>query len=214
MPLSIPSPRLSVFLRRFFSPSRHWFGGLTLTFGLVLAAPTFADQADSHDALVEQLIQQQHASPLVADCAAHAAYVVPTSPVYDHVEFLNTAFDDQHATVEPWNQPFDTHKQRITVETLVSVSGLGYRKSNGERSQPDLLKLRCGYVADKLLAFGYNEPESTADVPLAPAPGRHGRARRGNASSRHHAARTGQHATARASVPHGAAARKKPHNRN
>ncbi|MCY0387766.1 hypothetical protein OVY01_11080 [Robbsia sp. Bb-Pol-6] len=213
MPLSISAPFLCAFLRRIVSPSHRWLTGLTLTFGLVCAAPAFADQADSHDALVEQLVQQQHASPLVADCAAHAAYVVPTSPVYDHVAFLNTAFDAQHATVEPWNQPFDNHKQRITVDTLVSVSGLGYRKSTSDGRQPDLLTFRCGYVADKLLAFGYNEPESTADVPLAPPPGRHASARRGG-GSRHHATRPGRRATAGAGSSRGAATHKKRHGRN
>jgi hypothetical protein len=60
---------------------------------------------------------------------------------------------------------------------MVSVSGLGYRQNASAGSQPDLLTFRCGYVADKLLAFGYNEP----DVPASP----HASSRRGN--SRHHA---------------------------
>lgn len=211
MPLPIPAPAYFSSPRRFASP-RRWFRRLVLALALPVAfvAPAFADQSDSHDALVEQLVQEQHASPLVADCAAHAAFVVPTSPAYDHVEFLNTAFDAQHATVEPWNQPFDDRKQRITVDTLVSVNGLGYRKGNGERGQPDLLKFRCGYVADKLLAFGYNEPPSSADAPLAPAPGRH--ARRGAGARRHTAAasrRPSSSSSARA--PRHAATRKTRH---
>lgn len=125
-----------------------------------ITLPAHADPIDSHAELVQQLIEQQHALPLAADCAAHAAFVVPTSPYYDHVEFLANALDEQHASVEPWGQPFDNQKQRITVDTVVTVSGLGYRKGAAESAQPDLLTLRCGYVADKLLAFGYNEPEA------------------------------------------------------
>jgi len=140
----------------------------------------FTEQLDSHTALVQQLIDKQHAQPLVADCAAHAAFVVPTSPVYDHVEFLPTSLDAQHASAEPWNQPFDDGKQHITVDTLVLVNGLGYRKNAGEDSQPDLLKFRCGYIADKLLAFAYNEPDLHM-IPHneggTPRRGRHGVAR-------------------------------------
>ena len=163
----------------------------TLTALLPVALPISVAHADplvDHDAMVQQLIQQQHASPLVADCAAHAAFVVPTSRLYDHVEFLPAELDDQHATIEPWNQPFDDRKQRVNVETLVQVSGLGYRKEAGEAGQPDLLHFRCGYVQDKLLAFGYNEPPQ-ATPPVTERVSRtrggarhavHGRAARGN----------------------------------
>lgn len=153
-------------------------------------APGPADSAAAHDTLVQQLIQQQHAAPLVADCAAHAAFVVPTSPIYDHVEFLPSAVDAQHASVEPWNQPFDDGKQRITVDTLVLVSGLGYRKDADKSRDPDLLKFRCGYVADKLLAFSYNEPYVYVKPHYEGGGGsRHGR----HATRGHHAASTSHH---------------------
>lgn len=169
----------------------------------------FTEQLDSHAALVQQLIDKQHAQPLVADCAAHAAFVVPTSPIYDHVEFLPTSLDAQHASAEPWNQPFADGKQHITVDTLVLVNGLGYRKKAGEDSQPDLLKFRCGYVADKLLAFAYNEP----DLHMVPhnegGSSRHGR--RGASHGRHtthggktvrHGGHTTSHGTAHGTSAH------------
>jgi hypothetical protein len=169
-----------------------------------------ADSAAAHDTLVQQLIQQQHAAPLVADCAAHAGFVVPTSPIYDHVEFLPSAVDAQHASVEPWNQPFDDGKQRITVDTLVLVSGLGYRKGADQSKDPDLLKFRCGYVADKLLAFSYNEPYVYVKPHDEGGGSRHGRhATRGHhaaSASRHGAHPTHGHTTAPGhhATPHGA----------
>ena len=216
MPFSITVPAFTVLAaatRRVLSPHRLGRLALSLTIGLsasfalstsVLADDAVgpADSAAAHDTLVQQLIQQQHAAPLVADCAAHAAFVVPTSPIYDHVEFLPSAVDAQHASVEPWNQPFDDGKQRITVDTLVLVSGLGYRKGAGQSQDPDLLKFRCGYVADKLLAFSYNEPfvyvkphyegggssRRSAHGHHAVAGNRHGaRAVHGRATAGHHA---------------------------
>jgi hypothetical protein len=163
-----------------------------------------ADPLVDHDAMVQQLIQQQHANPLVADCAAHAAFVVPTSRLYDHVEFLPAELDEQHATTEPWNQPFDDRKQRVNVETMVQVSGLGYRKDAGDAGQPDLLHFRCGYVQDKLLAFGYNEPpQATPPVTEHASRSRggarhavHGRTTRGNGR---HATKGATRSTAKAS---------------
>jgi len=170
-----------------------------------------ADSTATHDTLVQQLIQQQHAAPLVADCAAHAAFVVPTSPIYDHVEFLPSAVDSQHASVEPWGQPFDDGKQRITVDTLVLVSGLGYRKGADQSKDPDLLKFRCGYVADKLLAFSYNEPY----VYVKPH-NEGGGSRRGRHTTRGHHAMAAGHHVAHHAAPHGvghkAPAKHKPAN--
>lgn len=170
-------------------PVRLLTGSITvLVPALLPLTAAHADAIVDHDAMVQQLIDQQHANPLVADCAAHAAFVVPTSRLYDHVEFLPAELDAQHASTEPWNQPFDDRKQRVNVETMVQVSGLGYRKDASEASQPDLLHFRCGYVQDKLLAFGYNEPpQSTPPVTETVSRGRggarhaaHGRTTRGN----------------------------------
>lgn len=162
--------------------------------------PAHADAIDSHDELVQQLIEQQHAVPMAADCAAHAAFVVPTSPYYDHVEFLSNALDEQHATVESWGQPFDDQKQRITVDTVVTISGLGYRKGAADGAQPDLLTMRCGYVADKLLAFGYNEPAAPVvrRVTGARANSRH--AARGRHGAHSTSTGTGKKATTRKST--------------
>jgi hypothetical protein len=191
MPLSNVFPRFTALMRRLRPHRPNGFRRAFTSVAAIAAVATvgtsallsplaLADQVDNnHDALVKQFIQQQHASPLAADCAAHAAFVVPTSPDYDHVAFLSTALDSQHANIEPWGKPFNNHKQRITVDNIVTVNGLGYRKNAGERTQPDLLELRCGYVADKLLAFSYKEAE-VGGPPAAAAPAvRSSRAERG-----------------------------------
>jgi len=120
------------------------------------AASAQADQLEQHDSLVEKYITEQHASPLVADCAAHAVFVVSTSSFYDHADFADDALDDQHATVQPWNDAFDNGKQRIKVDTIVTVDGLGFRKSG--HGEQDPLKFKCGFFDNKLLAFSYNDP--------------------------------------------------------
>lgn len=126
--------------------------------GLVFAfAPAaHADQLDQHNNLVNTFITQMHADPLVADCAAHGDFVANTSPALARVEFPPTAFDSAHATVTPWNDSFDEGKQRVKVDTIVTVDGIGIPQ-NSDRSPYDL-KFRCGYVGNRMLAFSWNDP--------------------------------------------------------
>ncbi|BBO60008.1 BspC domain-containing protein [Mycoavidus sp. B2-EB] len=124
---------------------------------LLLPLPSHAGRRDEHLDLVKQFITQQQATPLVADCAAHASFVVTTLPLYTRIEFPDGALDNGQASLLPWHQPFNNKKQRVKVDTIVSISGVGYRKA--ERSKPDVLEFRCGYLANQLLAFDYNEPK-------------------------------------------------------
>lgn len=140
--------------RRFFSNvpahvARYFFAGLAAA---SLAA--HADQLQQHQQLVETYIQQQHADPLVADCAAHANFVVSTVPGYDSVSYADDAFDADHAHIEPWQKPFDDGKQKIEVATVVTLDGIGHRP-NG---RTDVLHIRCGYNEGRLMAFGYTSP--------------------------------------------------------
>jgi len=148
------------------------FGTLSQILLILLAAPAHADQLGEHDSLVEKYITEQHASPLVADCAAHAVFVVSTSSFYDHADFADDALDDQHATVQPWNDAFDNSKQRIKVDTIVTVDGLGFRKTG--HGEQDPLKFKCGFFDNKLLAFSYNDPVPAA-VATSPHSKRHGK---------------------------------------
>jgi hypothetical protein len=154
----------------------------TVVAGLVLtlSAPAFADQLEQHNGLVNKFINEMHADPLVADCAAHGDFVASTSTAFDHVEFPPSSFDSAHSSVTPWNDSFDEGKQRVKVENIVTVEGLGIRQ-NGD-SDPAALKFRCGYVGPQMLAFSWNDP-----VPPA-------RARSGEpgTSSKHKAAK-GKH---------------------
>ncbi|MFM0627977.1 BspC domain-containing protein [Paraburkholderia xenovorans] len=123
---------------------------------LICSAPAFADQLEQHNDLVNKFVNDMHADPLVADCAAHGNFVASTSTAFDHVEFPPSSFDSAHASVTPWNDSFDEGKQRVKVDNIVTVEGLGIRQSGG--GDPADLKFRCGYVGAQMLAFSWNDP--------------------------------------------------------
>ncbi|WP_323121578.1 BspC domain-containing protein [Burkholderia alba] len=122
---------------------------------LVCSAPAFADLLDQRAKLVNKFVNEMHADPLVADCAAHGNFIAGTSTAFDHVEFPPSAFDPSSAAITPWNDSFDQGKQRVKVDNIVTVEGLGIR-NNG--SDPAHLKFRCGYVGTQMLAFSWNDP--------------------------------------------------------
>lgn len=148
---------------------------------MLIAAPAAqADQLDRHNDLVTQFVTQMHADPLVADCAAHGDFVANTSAALDHVEFPPSSFDTAHASVTPWNDSFDEGKQRVKVDTIVTVDGIGIPKESG--NSPYDLKFRCGYVGQQMLAFSWNDPvpparahseRSTASTGTAHVKGKH-----------------------------------------
>lgn len=123
---------------------------------LTYAAPAFADQLEQHNDLVNRFVTQMHADPLVADCAAHGDFVASTSTAFDHVEFPSSSFDSAHSSVTPWNDSFDEGKQRVKVDSIVTVEGVGVRQNNS--GEPADLKFRCGYVGSQMLAFSWNDP--------------------------------------------------------
>ncbi|MEA3129464.1 MAG: hypothetical protein QOF46_1259 [Paraburkholderia sp.] len=123
---------------------------------LICTAPAYADQLEQHNDLVNKFVNDMHADPLVADCAAHGDFVASTSTVFDHVEFPPSSFDNAHASVTPWNDSFDEGKQRVKVDNIVTVEGLGMRQSGD--GDPADLKFRCGYVGTQMLAFSWNDP--------------------------------------------------------
>jgi hypothetical protein len=141
-------------------PRRFFIGALSSLILVIAPAASHADQLEEHDSLVQKYVTDQHASPLVAECAAHAVFVVSTSNYYDHADFSDGSLDGQHATVQPWNEPFDNGKQRIKVDTVVTVTGQGVRKAG--QGSPDALTFKCGFLEDKLLAFSYNDPQAAA----------------------------------------------------
>ncbi|WP_207001156.1 BspC domain-containing protein [Trinickia mobilis] len=133
---------------------------------LALATPAFADLVDQRNEMINKYITDMHADPLVADCAAHGNFVASTSSAIDHVEFSPESFDSEHATITPWNDSFDEGKQRVKVDNIVTVEGLGYPH---DASQPPInLKFRCGYVGTQMLAFSWNDPVPPATRAKAP----------------------------------------------
>ena len=153
---------------------------------VVCSATAFADTLDERNELVNHFVTDFNANPLIADCAAHGSFVASTSTAFDHVEFPASSFDSAHGSIVPWNDAFDEHKQRIKVDNVVTVEGLGMTKDGG--IEPSTLKFRCGYVGSQMLAFGWNDPVPTARPRAEPrsshaARGRHG-AVKGKAGSK------------------------------
>jgi hypothetical protein len=137
----------------------------------------FADTLDERNELVNHFVTDFNANPLVADCAAHGSFVASTSTAFDHVEFPASSFDSAHGSIAPWNDAFDEHKQRIKVDNVVTVEGLGVTKEGD--STPSTLRFRCGYVGSQMLAFGWNDPVPSARPRAEPrsshgVKGRHG----------------------------------------
>jgi hypothetical protein len=138
---------------------------------LVFASPAFADLVDQRNEMINKYIIEMHADPLVADCAAHGNFVASTSSAVGRVEFPPESFDNVHAAITPWNDSFDEGKQRVKVDNIVTIEGLGY--PHNERQPPINLKFRCGYVGTQMLAFSWNDPVPPAKAraePRAQAP--------------------------------------------
>jgi hypothetical protein len=152
---------------------------------LMGTATAFADQLEQHNELVDKFVNEMHADPLVADCAAHGNFVASTSTAFDHVEFPPSSFDTAHSSVTPWNDSFDEGKQRVKVDNIVTVEGLGIRQDNN--GDPADLKFRCGYVGNQMLAFSWNDPVPPNRASPAPSHGKHkggkGKHSAGNKSS-------------------------------
>lgn len=165
----------------------------TLTFA-ACSVPALADTVDERNELVNHFVTDFNANPLMADCAAHGSFVASTSTAFDHVEFPASSFDSAHGTLTPWNDAFDDHKQRIKVDNIVTVEGLGVDKGGG--SEPTTLKFRCGYVGSQMLAFGWNDPVPAARPRAEP------RSTRGG-SKRHATAKGGKSGKAKGSVSKG-----------
>jgi hypothetical protein len=171
------------------------FSRCTASLALLLAAsltslPASADQLEQHNDLVNKYITEQHANPIAADCAAHAVFIIGTSPIYDHVDFADDALTDAHASIEPWDGAFGAGKQKIKVDTMVKIEGLGYRKGGGDK--PDALDFRCGYADNKMLAFDSNEPNSGGGSGK-----KHGRG--GSSHGKHGGSKSSSHGTSRSS---------------
>ncbi|GAB3625474.1 hypothetical protein GCM10027419_03200 [Pandoraea terrae] len=148
---------------------------------LGLPAAAHAVTLEQHRALVDQFINERHADPLVADCAAHASFVVATLPGYQSVEYGPEALDAGHAKVEPWQGHFDDRKQKIDVSQVVTLEAAG-KRVNGTT---DVVHVRCGYAEGRMMAFDYTSPLPTVEQP------KHAKRTRGGAKSHAVAGKSG-----------------------
>ncbi|PMS18727.1 hypothetical protein C0Z18_15355 [Trinickia dabaoshanensis] len=146
----------SKFSRRLRQLARLLTSAAIFALPMIAMAPARADSIDQRNELIAHFVNDMHADPLVADCAAHGNFVASTSTVIDHVDFPPEAFDSAHAEIKPWNQPFDQGKQRITVDNIVTVEGQGIPRETSRAPYP--LSFRCGYVGTQMLAFTWNDP--------------------------------------------------------
>ena len=163
----------------------------------IATVPARADTIDQRNELIAHFVNDMHASPLVADCAAHGSFVASTSTVIDHVDFPPEAFDSAHAEITPWNQPFDEGKQRTTVDNVVTVEGQGIPRETSHEPYP--LKFRCGYVGTQMLAFTWNDPVPPLKARAEPSSRKK--------SKRHHGGHATGH-TSKSAVKHGTAKKK------
>ncbi|WP_354687786.1 BspC domain-containing protein, partial [Cupriavidus necator] len=99
----------------------------------------------------EQLMKTENASSDVADCAAHASWVVPRSATYDALKIPTGALGAGQATVEPWSGRFSPGKQAVPVSSVVTFAATAHKRRGDSDWQP--VRVRCGYDDGMMLAY-------------------------------------------------------------
>ncbi|WP_368013934.1 BspC domain-containing protein [Cupriavidus nantongensis] len=121
----------------------------------------------------EQLMKTENASSDVADCAAHASWVVPRSATYDALKIPTGALAAGQATTEPWSGRFSPGKQAVPVSSVVTFAATAHKRKGSDDWQP--VKVRCGYDDGMMLAYELldssgatiSEPAAAPAVPTA-----------------------------------------------
>ena len=113
----------------------------------------------------EQLMKSENASADVADCAAHASWVVPRSATYDALKIPTGALSSGQATVERWEGRFSAGKQSVPVSSVVTFNATAHKRKGEAQWQP--VKVRCGYADGMMLA--YELLDSNGDTITEPA---------------------------------------------
>jgi len=99
----------------------------------------------------DQLMKSENASADVADCAAHASWVVPRSATYDALKIPTGALGDGQATEERWDGRFSSGKQAVPVSSVVTFTASAHKRAGDSQWQP--VKVRCGYDNGMMLAY-------------------------------------------------------------
>lgn len=116
----------------------------------------------------EQLMKSENATSDVADCAAHASWVVPRSATYDALKIPTGALAAGQATVEPWNGRFSQGKQAVPVSSVVTFSALAHKRRTNDQWQQ--VKVRCGYDDGMMLAYELLDSSGATIAEPAAAP--------------------------------------------
>lgn len=113
----------------------------------------------------EQLMKSENASADVADCAAHASWVVPRSASYDALKIPTGALSASQAIEERWEGRFSAGKQAVPVSSVVTFNATAHKRKGEAQWQP--VKVRCGYNDGMMLA--YELLDSNGDTITEPA---------------------------------------------
>ncbi|WP_427312947.1 BspC domain-containing protein [Cupriavidus sp. H39] len=121
----------------------------------------------------EQLMKTENATSDVADCAAHASWVVPRSASYDALKIPTGALAAGQATTESWSGRFSPGKQAVPVTSVVTFAATAHKRKGSDDWQP--VKVRCGYDDGMMLAYELldssgatiSEPAAAPAVPTA-----------------------------------------------
>lgn len=116
----------------------------------------------------EQLMRSENASADVADCAAHASWVVPRSATYDALRIPTGALAGDQARVEQWQGRFSKHKQAVPVSSVVTFSAAAHRRAGESRWDP--VQVRCGYDEGMMLAYELLDDDGSVIVEPAAKP--------------------------------------------
>lgn len=116
----------------------------------------------------QQLMQTENASADVADCAAHASWVVPRSASYDALKIPTGALGAGQATVEPWDGRFSQGKQAVPVSAVVTFTATAHKRHAEAQWEP--VKVRCGYADGMMLAYELLDGSGTIISEPAAAP--------------------------------------------
>ncbi|MCT7305546.1 BspC domain-containing protein [Ralstonia sp. L16] len=101
----------------------------------------------------DRLIQSEGARPDVADCAAHASWIIPRSTNFDQFRLPTGALSNDQAKVEPWGSRFSSSKQgAIKVSSVVSFNAAVHKRGTGN-DQWEPVRVRCGYDEGMMLAY-------------------------------------------------------------
>ncbi|WP_420992645.1 BspC domain-containing protein [Cupriavidus sp. 30B13] len=131
----------------------------------------------------QQLMQTENASADVADCAAHASWVVPRSVTFDALKIPTGALGAGQATVEPWDGRFSQGKQAVPVSSVVTFAATAHKR-NGE-AQWEAVKVRCGYADGMMLAYELLDGSGTVISEPAAAPAVRSNARQAGSAKGH-----------------------------